>query len=110
MGPSNTATMEHRLCFRLQMNSGDVQEINGAGEGFRSLDLSCREWDHNVRSNIRIRTVSVTCRKDRNALCLYGGSPLVVFERLMLHPADSTPPTSYLGPHESYIQRSKPHG
>lgn len=108
MAPSNTATMEHRLCFGLQLNGGDMQEINGAGEGFRSLDLKCREWDSNVRNNVRIRTVPVVCRRGRNTLRLYGGSPLVVFERLVLHPADKPLQASYLGPRESYIQRSQP--
>lgn len=107
MAPSNTATMEHRLCFGLQMNEGEVQEVNGAGAGFRSLDLKCMEWDHNVRSNIRIRAFAVNCRKGRNTLRLYGGSPLVVFERLVLHPGEIIPQASYLGPPESYIQRSQ---
>ncbi len=107
MAPSNTATMEHRLCFGLQLNDGCIQEINGAGEGFRSLDLSCMEWDFNVRNNVRIRSVTVNCRKGCNTLRLYGGSPLVAFERLVLHPAGITPQASYLGPVESYVQRSQ---
>ena len=109
MGPSNTATMEHRLCFGLQVNGGAVQEVNGVGENFHSLTLSCMEWDTAVRSNIRIKTIAVDCRKGRNTLRLYGGSPLVVFERLILHPADKPLPVSYLGPKESYIKRSASH-
>ena len=108
MAPSNTATMEHRLCFGLQINNGEVQEVNGVGEHFRSLDLSCMEWDYAVRNNIRIKTIPIQCQQGLNSLRIYGGSPLVVIERLILHPADKPLPASYLGPQESYIQRSNP--
>ncbi len=108
MGPSNTATMEHRLCFGLQLNEGTIQEINGAGDGFRSLGLKCQEWYFNVRNNVRICSIPVCCRKGSNTLRLYGGSPLVVFERLVLHPVGIPPQASYLGPPESYLQRSQP--
>ena len=98
MAPSNTATMAHRLCFGLQVNSGEISEINGTLPGFRSLDLGCREWDNAVRNNIRIRSIPIQCRKGLNHLRLYAISPLVVFERLILHPASYSLPSSYLGP------------
>ncbi len=108
MGPCNTATMEHRLCFGLSMNGEPMREINGVGENFRSLDLKCMEWDHSVRSNIRIRTVPVKCRADENVLRIAGGSPMVLLERLILYPAARPLPASYLGPKESYIRKGSP--
>ena len=104
MAPSNTATMEHRLCIGLQMNSGEIREINGAGEGFRSLDLQCEEWDSCVRNNIRICKTQVSCIHGINTLRIYGGSPLVVLERFVLYPTGTRPRTSYLGPPESWVR------
>ena len=105
LAPSNTATMEHRLCFGFRVNDGPFREINGAGKDFRSLDLNCREWDCNVRNNIRIRSTQVTCIRGINRLRIYGGSPLVVLERLVLYPAGIALPESYLGPPESWVRR-----
>lgn len=104
MAPSNTATMEHRLCFGLQLNGGEIREINGAGEHFRSLDLSCEEWDSCVRNNIRIRKTQVPCIRGINTLRILGGSPLVVLERFVLYPAGTKPAESYLGPPESWVR------
>lgn len=105
LAPSNTATMEHRLCFGLRINDGPAEEINGAGENFRSLDLNCREWDSNVRNNIRVCRTEVPCVRGVNRLRIYGGSPLVVLERLVLYPLGIELPTSYLGPPESWVKR-----
>ena len=104
MAPSNTATMEHRLCFGLQLNGGEIREINGAGEHFRSLDLSCEEWDSCVRNNIRIHKTQVPCIRGINTLRILGGSPLVVLERFVLYPAGTKPAESYLGPPESWVR------
>ncbi|MBR3018258.1 MAG: glycosyl hydrolase 115 family protein [Clostridia bacterium] len=104
LAPSNTATMEHRLCFGLQINNGSIQEINGAGEHFRSLDLGCKEWDSNVRNNIRICKTQVSCIHGINSLRIYGGSPLLVVERIVLYPLHTVLPESYLGPSESWVR------
>ena len=102
MAPSNTATMEHRLCFGMQMNGEDIEEVNGVGQDFHSLDLNCMEWDGCVRNNIRVKTLCVQCRRGVNRLRLYAGSPLVVLERIVLYPYGSVLPQSYLGPCESW--------
>ncbi len=102
MAPSNTATMAHQLCFGVQTNSGDIMETNGVSEDYHSLDLKCMEWDRAVRDNIRIKTLTIQCQKGTNSLRIYGGSPLVVLERLVLHQRDYQLPVSYLGPPESY--------
>lgn len=101
MAPSNTATMAHELLFGLQLNGGQRVEVNGVGRDFRSLDLTCMEWDACVRSNIRVKSVPVECRRGVNTLRVYAGSPLVVFERFVLHPAGRPLPASYLGPRTS---------
>lgn len=98
MAPSNTADMRHRLCFGFQLNGSEIVEINGVEEGFRSLKLNCREWDMCVRNNVRIKQMAVFCTAGINHLRLYAGSPFVVFERIVLHPAEKELPVSYLGP------------
>ena len=102
MAPSNTADMRHRLCFGFQLNGGEIMEINGAEEGFQSLKLNCREWDMCVRNNIRIKQMTVSCTAGINHLRLYGGSPFVAFERIVLYPAEKELPVSYLGPVTSF--------
>ena len=105
MAPSNTATSEHRLCFGVQINGGRIREINGVGEDFRSLDLLCEEWDGCVRNNTRIRKTQVSCVRGMNNLRIFGGSPLVVLERLVLYPSGTKPQDSFLGPPESFAVR-----
>lgn len=98
LAPSNTAGMDHRLCFGLQMNGKNPVEVNCVEPGFAFLSLTCREWDACVRNNIRIKTLTVACRKGVNILRVYAGSPLVVFERFVLYPCGRPLPASYLGP------------
>ena len=102
MAPSNTADMRHRLCFGFQLNGSEIMEINGAEEGFQSLKLNCREWDMCVRNNIRIKQRTVSCTAGIKHLRLYGGSPFVAFERIVLYPAEKELPVSYLGPVTSF--------
>lgn len=102
MAPSNTADMRHRLCFGFQLNGSEIVEINGVEEGFQSLKLNCREWDMCVRNNIRIKQRTVSCTAGINHLRLYGGSPFVAFERIVLCPAEKELPVSYLGPVTSF--------
>ena len=102
VAPSNTATMEHQMNIGIQMNGGEMEVHNLVGPDFASLKLDCKEWDTAVRDNIRIRSVTVSCRKGLNQLRLYAMSPMAVIERLVLHPADEPLPQSYLGPPESW--------
>ena len=102
VAPSNTATMEHKMNIGIQMNEEEMKVHNLVGSDFASLKLDCLEWDTAVRDNIRISKVVVACRKGLNQLRLYAMSPMAVIERIVLHPADSLTPESYLGPPESW--------
>ncbi len=101
MAPSNTATMAHELCFFIQMNGGEIGRVNAVGPDFRSQDYRCKEWVDAVCDNVRVKRMRVNCRKGVNTLRVYAGSPLVVFERFVLHPAGKPLPASYLGPRVS---------
>ncbi|WP_145408600.1 glycosyl hydrolase 115 family protein [Paenibacillus xylanexedens] len=107
LAPSNTAHMDHRLYMGVQINNGEIQEQNAVSKQFRSLDLSCHEWISAVTDNIRIYSCSIPCKAGLNTLRIYAISPMLVLEKIVLHPINLQPVSSYLGPPESYYVGSK---
>ncbi|MFE6076566.1 glycosyl hydrolase 115 family protein [Paenibacillus sp. NPDC057886] len=102
LAPSNTAHMDHKLYLGVQVNEEEVQVQNAVSDQFRSLDNGCPEWVSAVKDNIRIHSSEINCKQGLNTLRIYAISPMLVLERIVLHPIDSKPARSYLGPVESY--------
>jgi hypothetical protein len=102
LAPSNTAFIDRKLYFGIQINEGEIKIENAVSDKFKSLDLSCLEWVSAVRDNIRIYKSNAYCRKGINNLRIYAVSPALVLERIVLYSENSKILESYLGPAESY--------
>jgi hypothetical protein len=103
LAPSNTAYMDHKLFYGIQINDSVIRFENAVEEDFRSLDCGYPDWVNAVRNNIRIRKTRVFCQKGINHLRIYAVSPFFVLERIVLY--KDKLPESYLGPKESYYKR-----
>ncbi len=101
LAPSNPVAHDGKLCYGIQINEGGivVRDIIPRGQKVGDQQFS---WADGVLNNNRRHSSGITCVKGLNTLRIYAATPGFVLERIVVHPAASEPPTSSLGPEESY--------
>ena len=97
----NPAVKGGRMRFAVSVNDSAPQDVYAVSEQYYT-EWFHDEWADGVLDHARTVTVEVSLRKGNNDIYVYAGEPGVVLEKLVLYPADTTLPESYLGPKESY--------
>ncbi len=90
-----------RMRFAVSANNGAPQEICAVSEQYYT-EWFHKEWADGVLSHSRTVTTEISLQRGRNDIYVYAGEPGIVLEKLVLYPADTVLPDSYLGPKESY--------
>ena len=67
-----------------------------------SFDVNSLPWTKEAYEHIKVTEATVICRNGINRLYVYGMSPAIVIERILLWKDDTKLPESYLGPRESW--------
>ncbi|MDE7183637.1 MAG: hypothetical protein K2O40_03975, partial [Lachnospiraceae bacterium] len=90
-----------RMCLAFSVNEETARVLDTVSDSFHT-DSACEEWSRSVLDNIRIIESVVSAKKGVNQLYFYAADPGIVLERIVLHPANTILPNSYLGPVESW--------
>ncbi len=101
MQPSNPVTVDNVIHYGIQTNDGDIHIINAIPKS-QTIGDAGHEWAQGVLDNIRRRSSEIICQKGLNRLKVYGISPGLVLEKLVIYPLGRKPAESYLGPPETY--------
>ncbi len=97
-----------RMCLAFSVNEAPSSVLDTVSDSFHT-DGACEEWSRGVLDNIRIVETVVSVKKGENQLYFYAADPGIVLERIILHPANTVLPQSYLGPVESWRLTEKEH-
>lgn len=97
----NPANKGGRMKFAISANDGEPKSVYSVSEQYYTEWIH-KEWFDGVLEHARIVTVEIPVQEGQNNIYLYAGEPGVIFEKLVLHPADNKMLESYLGPTESY--------
>lgn len=89
-----------RMRFAVSVNDGVPKEVCAVSEQYYT-EWFHKEWADGVLNHARIVSTEVFLKKGRNDIYVYAKEPGVILEKLVLHPADTELPESYLGPAES---------
>lgn len=103
MQPSNPVTREGTISCGVQINEGDVNQVDLLPDGYRVDD---HNWEAGVLNNIRKSYTMISCNKGLNNLRIYAISPGFVLEKLVIYRKGHKPAKSYLGPTESSYRSS----
>ena len=101
MAATTPVTFEPRQYIGFSMNEGETQIKNTVKEENKPFFLSA-QWTKEAYEHIKITESTVTCKKGRNRLFVYGMSPAIVIERIVLWREGMELSESYLGPKESW--------
>lgn len=97
----NPSVKGGRMRFAISVNEGAPQDMYAVSENYYTEWFNT-EWADGVLEHARIATTTVSLKEGQNDIYFYAGDPGVVLEKLVLYPAESDLPESYLGPEESY--------
>ena len=100
----NPAVKGGRMRFAISVNDEVPQDMYAVSEKYYTEWFN-KEWAEGVLNHARIAKIPVFLHKGRNDIYFYAGEPGVILEKLVLYPADSDLPESFLGPEESYYVR-----
>lgn len=89
-----------RMRFAVSVNDGVPQELYAVSEQYYT-EWFHAEWAEGVLNHVRVVTAELPLREGKNDIFVYAGDPGVILEKLVLYPADTKLPDSYLGPAES---------
>lgn len=101
LSATTPVTFEPKQYIGFSVNDDDLQIVNTVREENKPFFLSA-QWTKEAYEHIKLTEATVTCKKGRNRLYVYGMSPAVVTERIVLWKDGTQLPESYLGPRESY--------
>lgn len=90
-----------RMRFAVSANEGAVQELCAVSEQYYT-EWFCQEWSDGVLRHGRTVKTEVSLRRGENHIYVYAGEPGMALEKLVVYPANTALPQSYLGPAESY--------
>ena len=91
-----------RMRFAVSVNDGVLQELCAVSEQYYT-EWFHTEWAEGVLDHVRTVTTEISLREGKNDIFVYAGEPSVILEKLVLYPADTELPDSYLGPAESFF-------
>ncbi len=89
-----------RMRFAVSVNDGEPKTLYGVSEQYYT-EWVCREWADGVLNHARTVTTELPLKQGRNDIYVYAGETGVILEKLVLYPAETELPESYLGPEES---------
>ncbi len=101
MAATTPVSFESKQYIGFSLNEDEIQIINTVREENKPFFLSA-QWTKEAYEHIKVTEATVTCRSGINRLYVYGMSPAIVIERIMLWRDDTKLPESYLGPRESW--------
>lgn len=99
--PRNPVEKGKRMRLAFSINGENRKILDIVSDSFRA-DCACGEWNRGVLDNIRVIETTVPVQKGENQLYFYAADPGIVLERIVLYPANTRLPESYLGPVESW--------
>jgi len=99
--PRNPVEKGKRMRLAFSINGENRKILDTVSDSFRA-DCACGEWNRGVLDNIRVIETTVPVQKGENQLYFYAADPGIVLERIVLYPANTRLPESYLGPVESW--------
>lgn len=101
MAATTPVVYERKQYTGFSLNDGEVRIVNTVKEEERQF-FGSRQWEEEALDQIKITESRVECRKGINTLRIWGMSPAVVPERILLYRENVSLPESYLGPRESF--------
>lgn len=102
MAPTTPVVFEREQYIGYSLNEGEIQIINTVENPDIPFFLS-PQWDREAKDNVKKTETTVICRQGKNCLRIYGMSPAIVLEKIVLVDGNAKVPESYLGPTESYV-------
>lgn len=93
-----------RMPFTIAVNENAPQKMYAVSADYYT-EWYNKEWADGVLNHARTVTTEIALRKGKNDIYIYAGEPGVILEKLVLYPAVTILPKSYLGPTESYYVR-----
>lgn len=104
LAPRNPVEKGERMRLVFSVNGGEKKIVDTVPEVYYT-EFSCKAWNRGVMNNIRIMEDAVWLHEGVNDLFFYAADPGIVLERIVLYPAETKLPESYLGPLESWRQQ-----
>lgn len=101
MAATTPVSFEAKQYIGFSVNEDGIQIINTVREENKPFFLSA-QWTKEAYEHIKITEATITCRAGINRLYVYGMSPALVIERILLWKDGTKLPESYLGPRESW--------
>lgn len=86
---------------RISVNKGEIQIINTVREENKPFFLSA-QWTKEAYEHIKVTEATIKCKNGINRLFVYGMSPAIVIERILLWKNETKLPESYLGLRERW--------
>jgi hypothetical protein len=101
MAATTPVSFESKQYIGFSVNEDKIQIINTVRGENKPFFLSA-QWTKEAYEHIKVTEAIVTCKAGINRLFVYGMSPAIVIERILLWREDTKLPESYLGPRESW--------
>lgn len=99
----NPGVKGHPDQLRYSVNTSGIQSLETVSKSFYT-EWHHEAWNKGVMNNIRtVSTQAPLCEGD-NTLTLYASGPGVILEKIVLYPAGTALPASYMGPPESWYR------
>ena len=98
--PLNPVSKANVLRFCAEVNGEKI--IKDAVPSWFAVGDNQEPWGQDVTNDIRVSTVTASCRKGLNILRVYPVTPSFVLEKIVIHKEDFSMPYSYLGAPETY--------
>ena len=101
MSATTPVTFEPKQYIGYSVNGGAVQVVNTVHEENRPF-FGSEQWYAEGFANVKLTEAVIPCHVGINTLRFYAVSPALILAKIVLWPAATTLPESYLGPRESY--------
>lgn len=102
--PGNPLVYGGVLTAGLSCNGEEIEEICFTDKEYKGGDNDCAAWEHAVLVQEHVSEGEIFLKKGLNRITLYAREAGIVWERIVIRPADVRIKTSYLGP-ESGVQK-----
>ncbi len=89
--------------LRYSLNNAGIQTLETVSKSYYT-EWHNDDWNKGVMNNIRKVTAQVFLKEGDNTLKLYASGPGIIVEKIVLYPAGTGLPASYLGPPESWCR------
>ena len=101
INPSNPAYKDNKLQFTAEVNGERILKDAVDSEKFAVGDNQF-PWGEDIPNNIRIATVYADCKAGVNTLKVRPVTPNIVLEKIVIHEANKSVRSSFLGATETY--------